>query len=211
MGNQIRAVAPVISLVLMVLVVIILGSIISVFVLEVGESVSDSGPTVEFQIEYNYFDDGVPKNDSIRITHIAGEILERERLEVVVGDDMVYNETGDSETTNPDFAVPGLIVEVDSGNEFNDLNKPCRVDGERVSPKGTCGGPPGDGDGSDNGVVLQWAEDVSAGETIVIQERNDTDSYDVFEPGETIKIIYRGDGFAALLAEEVVAPEATEG
>lgn len=37
---------------------------------------------------------------------------------------------------------------VNRDDEFNDLNKPCFVDGERVSPVGTCGGPPGDSNGS---------------------------------------------------------------
>jgi FlaG/FlaF family flagellin (archaellin) len=210
MTGDTRAVVPVVSVILVTAVVVILASTVSIFVLQLGEDVSDSGPNVVFEIEYDYFDDGVPKNDSVRITHTGGDVLDRERLEVVIGNDVVYNETADSETTNPNFAVPGLIVEVDDGNEFNDLNKPCRVDGQRVSPVGTCGGPPGDGDGSDSGVVLQWAENVSAGETIVIQERNHTNSYDVIEPGDSIKIIYRGDGFTALIAEETVAAEVAD-
>lgn len=210
MRRETRAVVPVISVVLVTAIVVILAATVSVFVLQLGEDVSDSGPNVVFEIEYDYFDDGIPKNDSVSITHIGGDVLNRERLEVVIGDDVVYNETADSETTNPNFAVAGLIVEVDEGNEFNDLNKPCRVDGQRVSPKGTCNGPPGDGDGSDSGVVLQWAENVSAGETIVIQERNHTKTYDVMEPGDSIKIIYRGDGFTALLAEETVAAEVAD-
>lgn len=201
-----RAVTSVVSIVLVVAIVVILAGTVSIFVLDLSESVSDTGPTTEFRISYQYFGDGVPKNDSIRITHVAGDELERERLEVVVGDDTVYNETRDSETTNATFTVSGLIVEVDSGNDFNDLNKPCWVDGERVSPTGTCGGPPGDGDGSDPGVVLEWAENVSAGETIVIQERNHTSTYDVIEPGDTITIIYRGDRFSSVVARETVAP-----
>jgi hypothetical protein len=172
--------------------------------LAVGENVSETAPNAELRIEFDNLNDGVEKNDTVRITHIAGDQLERERLEVVIGDDTVYNETADSETTNENFAVPGLVVEVDGNDDFNDLNKPCRVDGERVSPKGDCGGPPGDGDGSDPGVVLQWASTVSAGETVVIQERNAGGAVDVIEPGETVTVIYRGDGFSAVLAQETV-------
>lgn len=209
MGDDSRAVSPVISVILLVAVAVILAGTISVFVLDLGESVSDTGPTVDFEIEYAYFDDGVAKNDSIRITHLAGDKLRREQLEITIGDDVVYNETADSETTSDDNVVPGLVVEVDDG-EFNDLNKPCFVDGERASPKGTCGGPPGDGDGSDSGVVLEWTEEVEAGQSIVIQERNATKAYDVIQPGEKITITYEGDGFSAVLAEETVAPTVTD-
>ena len=199
-----RAVSSVASVVLLVAVVVVLAATLSVFVLQVGEGVSDSGPNVDVRIEYSYLGDGVAKNDSITITHAGGDVLERDQLEVVVGDDVVYNETADSETTNGEFTVPGLVVEVDPGDEFNDLNKPCRVDGERVSPNGTCGGPPGDSDGSDPGVVMQWSETVSAGERIVIQERTDTRSADVIQPGETVTVVYRGDGISTLLTEETV-------
>jgi hypothetical protein len=116
----------------------------------------------------------------------------------------------DSETTNDAFHVPGLVVEVDAG-EFNDLNKPCWVNGDRVSPKGTCGGPPGDSNGSDSGVVLEWAENVSAGQSLVIQERNHTNSYDVLEPGDTIEILYHGDDFSAVIAEWTIDPDTADG
>ena len=204
MGGRPRGVAPVIAVVLMVAVVVVLATTISVFLLVVGDSVSETAPNAELEIEFDHLDDGVEKNDTVRIVHVAGDQLERERLEVVIGDDIVYNETADSETTNENFAVPGLVVEVDGNDDFNDLNKPCRVDGERVSPEGTCGGPPGDSDGSDSGVVLQWANTVSAGETIVIQERNAAQAVDVIEPGETVTVIYRGDGFSAVLAQQTV-------
>ena len=204
MEGRSRGVAPIIAVILMVAVVVVLAATISVFVLAVGENLSETAPNAELEIEFDHLDDGVAKNDTVRITHLAGDQLERERLEVVIGDDIVYNETADSETTNENFAVPGLVVEVDGNDDFNDLNKPCRVDGERVSPKGTCGGPPGDSDGSDSGVVLQWASTVSAGETIVIQERNAAKAVDVIEPGETVTVIYRGDGFSAVLAQQTV-------
>lgn len=201
-----RAVSPVVSVVLLVAIVVILAAPVSVFVLQLGESVSDTGPTVTFQIEYNYFDDGVATNDSVRITHLAGDKLQRERLEIRIGDDVVFNETADSESTNPSFTVPGLVIEVDD-DQFNDLNKPCRINGNRVSPVGDCGGPPGDSDGSDPGVVVEWEENVSAGQSLVIQERNHPNTYDVMDAGDPITIIYRGDGFSAVLAEETVASD----
>lgn len=198
-----RSLSPLISTVLLVSVVVLLGATISVFALQLGEDLSDPGPKADFHIEYNYLGDGVQKNDSITITHAGGDVVEREQLEVVVGGNTVYNETADSESSGGSYKVPGLVVEVDDG-PYNDLNKPCYVDGRLVSPKWSCGGPPGDSDGSDSEVVLQWAENVSAGERIVIQERNATKSADVIEPGDSVKILYRGDGYTALLAEGTV-------
>ena len=202
-----RAVAPIISTILMVTVAVIVAATVAVFALQLGEDVSEKGPNAVVEIETNYLNDGVDKNDSVTITHIAGDELDRERLEVTIGDELVYNETDDSETTNPSFAVPGLIVEVNDGDEFNDLNKPCFVDRQRVSPTGTCGGPPGDSDGSDRGVGLEWAEDVNAGERIVIQERNAAKAVDVIQPGDEITVVYRGEEFTAILAQETIPEE----
>lgn len=74
-----------------------------------------------------------------------------------------------------------------------------------MSPIGTCDGPPDNGNGSDPGVVLEWSENVSASQRIVIQERNATKPIDVIEPGEKITDIYRGDGFSTVLAEDTVS------
>lgn len=212
MGGEIPrgsdGVAPVVGVLLMVAVVLVVAVTLTVVVLGIGEDVSDPAPVADLRFESHYFGDGVAKNDSVTITHAGGDTLRRERLEIVIGDDVVYNATADSESTNQNFAVPGLVVEVDAGDEFNDLNKPCRVGGDRVSPVGTCGGPPGDGDGSDSGVVLEWAEEVQAGQRIVIQERNHPNAYDVMEPGESITVVYRGEGFSAIVDEATVAPEA---
>jgi len=204
------AVSPLIGVLLVVAVVLILGSTLSLFVLQISDQLADPAPNAAFRVESSNFGDGVAKNDTVRITHVGGDTLERERLEIVVGDDTVYNATADSESTNPSFQVPGLLVEVDD-DEFNDLNKPCRVDGDRVSPTGTCGGPPGDGDGSDSGVVLQWANNVTAGQTIVIQERNAARAYDVMDAGETVKIVYSGTDFSAIIARETAGPQTASG
>lgn len=202
-----RGVISVISVIFLIAVVVVLAATVSVFALQLGEEVSDVGPTTTFHLEYDHLGDSVSKNDTVTITHVAGDVLLRKNLEVVIGDDMVYNETADSETTNDDFEVPGLIVEVNPGDEFNDLQKPCRLDGEPVSPSWSCGGPPGDGDGSDSGVVLHWAENVSAGERIVTQERNHSNSVAVIEPGDTVQIIYQADGFSAVIEQGTVPEE----
>jgi hypothetical protein len=180
-----------------------------VSVFAISQAASEPAPNADIEFEFANFDDGVPKNDTLVITHTGGDRLDRDRLEVRVGDDVVYNVTDDSESNNATFEVPGLVVEVD-GDDFNDLNKPCRIDGQRVSPNGTCSGPPGDDDGSDPGVVVEWAENVSAGQRLVIQERSAGQAYDVLQPGETVTVVYRGEQFTAVVAEATVAPDASD-
>ncbi|MFC4406627.1 type IV pilin [Haloarchaeobius iranensis] len=192
-----------IAVVLMVGLVFATVVTVAVYVPQFLQEPPEPAPSARVTIESANFGDGVAKNDTVVVTHVGGDRLDRDRLTVLVGGETVYNGTEDSESSSATFDVPGLVVEVDD-DEFNDLNKPCRVDGERVSPAGTCGGPPGDTDGSDSGVVLEWAENVSAGQRLVIQERNAGQAYDVVQPGESVTVIYRGDDFTAVLAETTV-------
>jgi len=201
-----RAAAPLVGVLLMVAVVVVLGGGLAVSAFQVFGGASEPAPVAEIEFEFDNLDDGVAKNDTITITHGGGDELKRENVVVTVGDDVVYNATADSESTNASATVPGLVVEVDD-DEFNDLNKPCFIDGQRVSPVGTCGGPPGDSDGSDDGVVVQWSENVSAGETLVIQERNAAKAYDVFSEGETVTVRYEAEGLSVVIAEATVESE----
>ncbi|WP_181685517.1 type IV pilin [Halorhabdus salina] len=195
----------VIGVLLLVVTTVIIGATVVVFTLQIGEGISDPGPDAQMDIESNYFGDGVQYNDSVTITHRVGDRLRRDRLEVYIGDDLVYNETDNSESNIGEDGekVPGLILEVDDDN-FNDLNKPCRF-----KPKDcTSSDPPGDSDGADPSVVFEWEETVNAGQRLTIQERNaPNDSYDVIDPGDTVKVIYRGDGYTELIAEKTVAQE----
>lgn len=198
------AVTSAMGVLLMVVVTVIVGATVALFALQLGEDISDVEPYARIEFESNYFGDGVSYNDSVTITHAGGDRLRRDSLEVYIGDDLVYNETDNSETNlGNSKEVPGLILEVDD-DEFNDLNKPCRFKPEDCDPSD----PPGDSDGADPGVVFEWEETVYAGQRLTIQERNDPDkSYDVMEPGDTIKVIYKGDGYRALIDEGTVAPE----
>ena len=81
MSRRNRAVTPVVSTILMVAVVVVLAATVSVFFLGVTEDINEPAPVVgqtsgEFE----------PGADAqrVRITHIAGESIPAEELEVVV-------------------------------------------------------------------------------------------------------------------------------
>jgi FlaG/FlaF family flagellin (archaellin) len=199
-----RAVTSVVGILLLVVVTVVVGATIGVFALQYGQQTTDVAPNAELDFEYRYFDDGVAKNDLITIVHTDGDTLDRSRLEVVVGNDTVFNDTSNSESQGS-TKIRGLILEVDAG-DFNDLNKP-----DRLAPKKKHkGGPPGDSDGADPGVVHQWEEEVQAGQRLVIQERNADQAYDVIQPGERIVVIWHGEENSAIIAAETVAPDATD-
>jgi len=189
----------------MVAVVVVVATTVTIAAVSVTDELPDGeAPVAVLDFEYERFGDGVAKNDAVTITHVSGDRLDRRRLEVRIGDDIVYNQTDDSESNNP-VAIPGLRLEVD-GDDFNDLNKPCRFKPEDCSPSD----PPGDGDGADPSVRLQWEENVTAGQQVTIQERNATRAYDVMQAGEIIRVIYRGENFSAVIQRETVAPGAAE-
>jgi flagellin-like protein len=73
--DDFRGVSPVISVILMVAIVVILGAVISVFVLGLGEEVSDPGPTVTFEAEER-------NSDIVVFTHRAGDTLDAENIRV---------------------------------------------------------------------------------------------------------------------------------
>lgn len=81
MSRRNRAVTPVVSTILMIAIVVVLAATVSVFFLDVTEGINEPAPVVgqtsgEFE----------PGADAqrVRITHIAGESIPAEELEVVV-------------------------------------------------------------------------------------------------------------------------------
>ncbi|SDJ93296.1 Protein of unknown function [Halovenus aranensis] len=198
-------VASVVGVVLLVAVTVLLGATVTVFALDLAETQSEPRTNAYLEFEWEYFGDGVPLNDSVTITHISGDVLQRDDIAVYIDGTLVYNETENSESNvGAGSKVPGLILEVDD-DDFNDLNKPCRFKPTDCSPSD----PPGDGDGADPSVVFEWEDEVSAGQRLTIQERNDTRSYDVIEPGDSIRVVYQREGFTSVIAEETIAPEET--
>ncbi|WP_246986052.1 type IV pilin [Halorientalis marina] len=196
-----NAFASLVGILLLVAVLVIVAATVAVVAFGFGESVTEVAPSASIAIQEDNFGDGVPRNDSLTFVHRAGDTLDRSRLEIRIDGVPVYNDTSDSESNSDTNEVRGLIVEVDD-DEFNDLNKPGRL-----SPADTVGGPPGDADGSDPGVVLEWEAEVRAGQRLVVQERNATKAADVIQPGDRVVVVWRGEETSAIITESTVAPE----
>jgi hypothetical protein len=186
------ATVPIVGVVLMVATATVFVSVLGVFVFGVTNQVPETPPKAALTIEGAALNDGVAKNDSVTLVHEGGDDLRRGNIEVTVGDDTVFNRSlvGDRDGSGTvSVRLEGLVVEVDNG-KWNDLNKP--------GP-----GPPGDGDGDSRNVINQWGTDVTSGDRLVIQERNAPKSYDVIQPGETVRVVWsdgRGNRFVLVEA-----------
>ena len=97
-----RAVSPVIGVILMVAITVILAAVIGVFVLEFGSSVSDSPPTVQFDMT-------VDSDNNATILHEGGDVFEADSVSIT------NNTNNESESTFES-------VSVSAGDESNSFN-----------------------------------------------------------------------------------------
>ena len=94
-----RAVSPVIGVILMVSITVILAAVIGVFVLEFGSSVSDSPPTVQFDMT-------VDSDNKAKILHEGGDVFEADSVSIT------NNESEDTFES-------GSVSAGDKSNSFN--------------------------------------------------------------------------------------------
>jgi flagellin-like protein len=85
MSQQDRGVTPVISTILMVAIVIILAATVSVYFLGVTEDINEPAPNVaDTAGEFEVADGTAGNKQVVKITHIAGEDVAVEKIEIVV-------------------------------------------------------------------------------------------------------------------------------
>ena len=94
-----RAVSPVIGVILMVAITVILSAVIGVFVLEFGSSVSDSPPTVQFDMTVN-------SDNNAKILHEGGDVFEADSVSITNNESEYTFESGS----------------VSAGDEYNSFN-----------------------------------------------------------------------------------------
>lgn len=83
MWSERRGAVPVISVILLVAIVVILAAIIAVAVLGFTEDVDDPAPNVA-QISSEFDAGGERENQIVRLTHVVGDDIPVETLEIVV-------------------------------------------------------------------------------------------------------------------------------
>jgi len=82
-----KAVSPVIGVILMVAITVILAAVIGVFVLEFGSSVSDSPPTVQFDMT-------VDSDNNAKILHEGGDVFEADSVSITNNESEYTFESG---------------------------------------------------------------------------------------------------------------------
>ena len=100
-----KAVSPVIGVILMVAITVILAAVIGVFVLEFGSSVSDSPPTVQFDMT-------VDSDNNATILHEGGDVFEADSVSIT-------NNTNNTNNELEDKFESGSVSAGDKSNSFN--------------------------------------------------------------------------------------------
>jgi flagellin-like protein len=116
-----RAVSPVIGVILMVAITVILAAVIGVFVLEFGSSVSDSPPTVQFDMT-------VDSDNNAKILHEGGDVFEADSVSITNNESEYTFESGsvsagdESNSFNvSDGDTVRVVWESDNGEKSNIL------------------------------------------------------------------------------------------
>jgi len=116
-----RAVSPVIGVILMVSITVILAAVIGVFVLEFGSSVSDSPPTVQFDMT-------VDSDNNATILHEGGDVFEADSVSITNNESEYTFESGsvsagdESNSFNvSDRDTVRVVWESDNGEKSNIL------------------------------------------------------------------------------------------
>ena len=109
-----RAVSPVIGVILMVAITVILAAVIGVFVLEFGSSVSDSPPTVKFDMT-------VDSDNNAKILHEGGDVFEADSVSITNNTNSV-SITNNTNNESEDIFESGSVSAGDKSNSFNVLD-----------------------------------------------------------------------------------------
>ncbi|ELZ42657.1 hypothetical protein C464_17417 [Halorubrum coriense DSM 10284] len=193
MNQQDRAVTPVISTIFMVAVVIVLAATTSMFLLGVTEDINEPAPNVaditgEFELETDAFQ----SNQIVRITHVAGDDVSVDEMEIVV------RASGPGVNTEVRLInLPAKDWSIDSSNMQGDKNL---IDSTSRTPSGAK---------IQNQVIVSADSNVwSTGDTI--QFRIKTGAAD-FRDGETpdadkLKVIIVHTESNAIISESTFTP-----
>lgn len=109
------AVSPVIAVILMVAVTVVLSAAVGAFVLDIGNSATDTRPQAKIAFD-NSTTAGSP--DSVSLLHNGGDELEASRLSVAIGGTVAWENGSITDTTAFTQGAKNWTGEVDSGDEL---------------------------------------------------------------------------------------------
>lgn len=135
-----RSVSPIIAVILVVAVVVILAAVTSTFVLGLGESVSDPGPTAAFEAQQ-------VDHQTVVFTHRSGDPIDATNLSISDGEIIQAPETVTAgETIRADTFSLGEVKLVFDGGERSRILRRTTLE-PVVSPVNGTGDPPTDTNG----------------------------------------------------------------
>jgi flagellin-like protein len=106
------AVSPVIGVILMVAITVILAAVIGTFVLGLGDRVSEAQPNAQFTFDYSEV--AGSNDDTVKVIHDGGDGVETGQLEVTIGSDTAWDNTGWGTNFGAGSAWSGKITAGDS-------------------------------------------------------------------------------------------------
>ena len=107
-----RAVSPVIGVILMVAITVILAAVIGTFVLGLGDSLGDSQPTAQLDVNF----ETAGSSNNVVIEHSGGDRIASDTLEVVVSD---LDSNAEVNATVPGALSVGDSVSADTSGSSN--------------------------------------------------------------------------------------------
>ena len=112
-----RAVSPVIGVILMVAITVILAAVIGTFVLGLGDSLGDSQPTAQLNVENTDFTAG-----SLDIVHNGGDSLQGSNLNVTINGGDVTTSFPSSFGVGQSHEITGLTIS--EGDRLRIIHEP---------------------------------------------------------------------------------------
>ncbi|OYR40852.1 type IV pilin [Halorubrum sp. Hd13] len=104
-----RAVSPVIGVILMVAITVILAAVIGTFVLGLGDSLGDSQPTAQIDVDVKNATAGSTFN--VTLEHSGGDRIDSESLRVIVSDT-----SGNEATASDEFTDAFTVGDIETGS-----------------------------------------------------------------------------------------------
>lgn len=127
------AVSSVLGVVLMVAVTIILAAVVGIFVLGIGEDLTTENPQVTFDHSFTVSDSA---DNSVLILHGGGDQLEANNIEVRIGGQTAYPDSGNFNQTSGwdgDFISAGQTLRIEDDSKISEGDSVVIVwsDGQR--------------------------------------------------------------------------------